>query len=303
MHDPCIIKAGDHVLRVLHDAAGRHPGADPLVSIELTCCTGSEGGTCFTSCRHWASRQCRAPSHAGRPTSPSSTASVLPLLRRARPSAPIDSVIGLATNSTLDPADAAFHWQDMGLVLESESRATTSMRSIPTASSIAKASTGWHSAAFWTGLEDCSARSGDRQAVARCASARTIAQRPRAPDAIEAVFIIQRAGNYYLVRVVRFLLPRRRQQLLHRGRPLQGYSRAPMSTRAASRCWKAVARWCWLRPPGEPRWRGPGAYGDPARCRQGLHRLSCLRCAPRGRPTLRIAPLGWTEDNWPVAFV
>ena len=22
-----------------------------------------------------------------------------------------------------------------------------------------------------------------------------------------------------------------------------------------------------------------------------------------GRPTLRIAPLGWTEDNWPSAFV
>ena len=51
------------------------------------------------------------------------------------------------------------------------------------------------------------------------------------------------------------------------------------------------------------RWRGPGhcaVFNDEGQDYIVYHAYDA---AHDGRPTLRIAPLGWTEDDWPAAFV
>ncbi len=54
---------------------------------------------------------------------------------------------------------------------------------------------------------------------------------------------------------------------------------------------------------GEPRWRGPGHIAILRDAGKDYIFYHSYDADHNGRPTLRIAPLGWTEDNWPAAFM
>jgi arabinan endo-1,5-alpha-L-arabinosidase len=54
---------------------------------------------------------------------------------------------------------------------------------------------------------------------------------------------------------------------------------------------------------GEPRWRGPGHITILRDAGKDYIVYHAYDAHHDGRPTLRIAPLGWTDDNWPAAFV
>ena len=54
---------------------------------------------------------------------------------------------------------------------------------------------------------------------------------------------------------------------------------------------------------GERRWRGPGHIAILRDVGKDYIVYHAYDADHSGRPTLRIAPLGWTEDNWPAAFV
>ena len=53
----------------------------------------------------------------------------------------------------------------------------------------------------------------------------------------------------------------------------------------------------------ERRWKGPGHIAIVRDDDKDFIIYHAYDAAHDGRPTLRIAPLGWTDDNWPVAFV
>lgn len=105
------------------------------------------------------------------------------------------SVIALATNTTLDPADPAYEWVDRGQVISSEGERFNAIDP-----GIAEDENGvpWMSfGSFWTGLQlvelewPTGLRAGTADPVA-------IADRKAPPNAIEAPYILPHDGAYYL---------------------------------------------------------------------------------------------------------
>ena len=113
-----------------------------------------------------------------------------------------NSVIGLATNVTLNPADPRYHWVDQGLVL----RSTTSdnYNAIDPNLSFDSHNVPWLAfGSFWSGLK---LRRLDPTTFKPSSADTTIyalAQRP-APDAMEASYIFHHGSYYYLFASVDF---------------------------------------------------------------------------------------------------
>jgi arabinan endo-1,5-alpha-L-arabinosidase len=112
------------------------------------------------------------------------------------------SVIGLATNTTLNPADRHYHWVDRGMVLQSTS--ADDFNAIDPNLSFDAHHVPWLAfGSFWSGLK---LRRLDPRTMKPAASDTTIyalAQRA-APDAIEASFIVHHGDYYYLFASVDF---------------------------------------------------------------------------------------------------
>jgi arabinan endo-1,5-alpha-L-arabinosidase len=210
------------------------------------------------------------------------------------------SVIGLATNATLDPADRAYGWRDHGLVLESQT--SDDFNALDPNRIIDRSGRHWLVfGSFWSGLKaiELDPNSGKPlQGAAR----HDLARRPEPPDAIEAPFVIERSGYYYLFASYDFCcrgadstyytVVCRSQDILG---PYVDKSDKPMLEGGGTVVLTAGA--------GEPRWRGPGHIGIVRDGGSDYMAYHAYDADHGGRPTLRIAPLGWTEDHWPVAFV
>ncbi|MCC9134902.1 arabinan endo-1,5-alpha-L-arabinosidase [Pontibacter silvestris] len=125
------------------------------------------------------------------------------------------SAIGLVTNKTLDPASKDYKWIDRGMVIQSVP-GKTNWNAIDPNLITNKSGTAWLSfGSFWGGLKLVKL-SKDRMSIAESPdNLLTIASRKKAPsepnppaiddnpvdaggNAIEAPFIFQKDGNYYL---------------------------------------------------------------------------------------------------------
>jgi arabinan endo-1,5-alpha-L-arabinosidase len=210
------------------------------------------------------------------------------------------SVIGLATNTTLDPADPAYRWQDQGLVLESQK--SDDFNALDPARVLDRDGKHWLAfGSFWTGLKIIQLDPATGKPLPG-AQRHDLARRPKAPDAIEAVFMIQRAGNYYLFASFDFCCrgaDSNYYTVVGRSKDILGpyidKSGKPMMDGGGTLVLAADA--------GEPRWRGPGHIAILRDAGKDYIVYHAYDAHHDGRPTLRIAPLGWTDDNWPAAFV
>jgi arabinan endo-1,5-alpha-L-arabinosidase len=208
------------------------------------------------------------------------------------------SVIALQTTATLDRSDPAFGWRDEGVVLGSKSG--DDFNAIDANIVTAPDGRVWMSlGSFWTGLKliEIDPATGKPKAGAELTS---IAARPH-PDAIEAPYIVQRDGWFYLFASFDFCC---------RGADSSYYTVVGRS--------KAVAG-PYVDREGKPMLKGGGfivlhADLDPAKRFKGPGHVAVLRDGPRdyivyhaydarkgGVPTLRIQRLAWTDDGWPVA--
>ncbi len=210
------------------------------------------------------------------------------------------SVIGLATNGSLDPHAHGFGWQDRGLVLESQSH--DDFNAIDPNRVVDLEGRHWLAfGSFWTGLKIVQIDPHSGMPLPD-AQRHDLARRPQPPDAIEAVFIVHRAGNYYLFASLDFCcrgadstyytVVGRSREILgpyvdRGGKPMLEGGGTPVLAAAA----------------GEDRWRGPGHVAIVRDGDKDFIVYHSYDARHDGRPTLRIAPLGWTQDNWPVAFV
>jgi beta-xylosidase len=110
-----------------------------------------------------------------------------------------DSAIGLATNPTLDPADPDYHWTDQGPVIQSNPGQNPYNAIDP---AIIQASDGrlWMSfGSFWNGiyLTELDPATGKR--ITPNSTTYSIARHSvRPPNAVEAPYIYERDGYYYL---------------------------------------------------------------------------------------------------------
>ena len=113
-----------------------------------------------------------------------------------------NSVIGLATNVTLNQSSPRYHWVDRGLVIRSTK--TDNFNAIDPNLSFDGKHTPWLAfGSFWSGLKLRRLDPITFKPSVRDTTIYALAQRP-APDAIEASFIVHHGSYYYLFASVDF---------------------------------------------------------------------------------------------------
>jgi arabinan endo-1,5-alpha-L-arabinosidase len=202
------------------------------------------------------------------------------------------SVIGLATNATLDAADPAFQWQDQGLVWET--RETDNYNAIdPNAVVDSDGRLYLAFGSFWTGLKMV-ALDPVTGKPERDAELKSIASRPVAA-AIEGACIIRRGAYFYLFCSHDFT--GRRFESTYKvvvGRASTAIG--PYVDRAGRPMMEGGGT---LLVANDAYWRGPGhnaVLQDGDATWLVYHALDPTR---RAALTLRIDPLRWTTDGWP----
>jgi arabinan endo-1,5-alpha-L-arabinosidase len=296
VHDPCIIKAGDtyHLFCTGHQTgeAGFIPWRS---STDLV--TWKSHGHVFESIPEWA-----------RDAVPNTRSMWAPditfidgryhLYYSVSTFGSNRSVIGLATNVTLDREAKKFGWRDEGLVVSSDRG--DDFNAIDPNHIIDRDGHHWLClGSFWSGiklvpLEGATGKppKGGRQIF-------SLASRPvpkGAPGAIEAPFIIERGGFYYLFTAFDYCCRGASSSyyiVVGRSANIQGpYAGADGRT--------MLEGYGTLVLQGNRRYRGPG---HPAVLRDsGTDYLvyHAYDAEQEGKPVLRISPIVWTSDGWPT---
>ena len=208
------------------------------------------------------------------------------------------SVIGLATNTTLDPAAPGYGWQDQGLVISSDT--FDKYNCIDPNQFVDRDGKHWLAfGSFWTGIKIIALDPATGKPVA--GAQRAVARLPSAAARRDRGAVHHRARRVLLpVRLVRFLLPRREEQLQHRRGALEGRSRAVSRSRRQG----DDAR---LRPAGPRRQRratrAPADNRYAATASAIISSITPMMRRTTGVPTLRVSPIGWTPDGWPSVIL
>lgn len=108
-----------------------------------------------------------------------------------------NSVIALATNTTLNPDDPAYEWVDRGLVHRSET--TDDYNAIDPGIVVDKSGIPWMSfGSFWSGIRMIKLQWPSGLAAPDQGEPLRLADRRVPPNAIEAPYILRRGGWFYL---------------------------------------------------------------------------------------------------------
>ncbi len=204
-----------------------------------------------------------------------------------------NSVIGLATNVTLDPTSPDYAWVDEGMVIRS--RSSNNWNAIDPNLTFDEEGVPWLSmGSFWSGIKLHRLDSETGKLASEDAKLYAIASRGGGP--IEAPAIVYRDGYYYLF--VSFDLCCRGVNstykiMVGRATTITG----PYSDRSGKRMDEGGGD---LVLAGDDRYRGPGGesvYLDGQTYRLVHH---VYDMAKNGMPQLRIQDLTWTSDGWPA---
>jgi arabinan endo-1,5-alpha-L-arabinosidase len=205
------------------------------------------------------------------------------------------SAIGLVTTPSLDQPV----WTDKGLVVASAQ--SDDFNAIDPAVFVDAQGRHWMAlGSFWSGLKLIRLDSktglrarGDREVHA-------IAHRP-SPGAVEAPFVMRRRGYYYLFASYDFCCRGPASSYY----TVVGRARNPKGP-YLDRAGKSMMEGGGLRvlhadlDPSR-RFVGPGHIAILRESKQDYIVYHAYDTQARGTPTLRIQPLGWTDDGWPVA--
>lgn len=295
VHDPCIIKAGDtyHLFCTGHvgDATGLIPWR---VSKNLADWTLH--GHVFDAIPQWAqkavpgTRGTWAPDIAyfnGR----------YHLYYSCSTFGSNRSAIGLVTNETLDRRSPEFRWEDQGLVIES--RRDDDFNAIDANHLADRDGNHWLSlGSFWSGIKLFQLDGATGKVAANGQRKYSLATRPApegAPRAIEAPFMIERGGYYYLFSSFDYCcrgVSSSYYIVVGRSRDVTGPYAGKDGKLQMDGYGTVVLR-------GDRRYRGPGHVAvlrDDSRDYLVYHAYDAQQ---DGRSVLRIAPIEWTSDGWP----
>jgi arabinan endo-1,5-alpha-L-arabinosidase len=205
------------------------------------------------------------------------------------------SVIGLATNKTLEATSPRYHWVDRGLVLRSTP--ADDFNAIDPSVAFDAAHHPWLVfGSFWSGikLRRLDARTGrPSRADTRLYS---LAYRPSGPDAIEAPFIV-RLGHYFFLFVSFDFCCRGAQStyriMVGRAQHITGpYVDAHGGSMMMGAATQLLA--------GSGRYRGPGGQSILVEGKTYWLVYHYYDALDNGTSKLQIRPLRWTKDGWPL---
>jgi arabinan endo-1,5-alpha-L-arabinosidase len=296
VHDPCIIKAGDTYYLFCTTPGRDGPAQVPWYrSADLI--RWERGGHVLPDTPGWAraavpgTKGCWAPDI-------SFSGGQYFLYYACSTFGSNQSVIGLATNVTLDPLDPRHHWEDRGLVLESHT--DDDFNALDPNCIIDRDGRHWLAfGSFWTGLKmlPLDPVSGKPPPLAE---RHNLARRPNAPDAIEGVFIIQGREHYYLFASFDFCC-RGAESTYYTVVGRSGSVLGPYIDRVGKPMMNGGGTIILRAGAEETRWRGPGHIAVLADSGKDYIVYHAYDARNDGRPTLRIAPMSWTSDGWPIA--
>lgn len=209
------------------------------------------------------------------------------------------SVIGLATNTTLDPTDPKYHWEDRGEVLASHPGAD--FNAIDPNILVDREGRVWlQFGSYWGGIKQ---REIDPHTGMLLPSNRTrynLARRPFVQDdPIEGASLVEHGGFFYLfLSIDRCCEPRLAQDNY---KQVVGRSLSPHGPFVDRRGVSLMHGGGSLLLEGNSQWLAPGGgtvYQDP-HSRDGILVFHALNIANRGLPSLWLKHIQW-ETGWPV---
>ncbi|MEO8113486.1 MAG: arabinan endo-1,5-alpha-L-arabinosidase [Phenylobacterium sp.] len=208
------------------------------------------------------------------------------------------SAIGLFTNRTLDPAKPGHRWVDEGLVLASER--SDDFNAIDPNFLRDRDGGQWLAfGSFWSGLKLRRLDPATGKPSARDPKLYAIASRPappKAPGAIEAPFLIERGGYYYLFASYDYCckgVASSYYMVVGRSRTVRGPYLGQDGGSMLDGLGTVVLQ-------GARRWRGPGHNAVLRDGDKDYLVYHAYDAEHDGANTLRISPIRWTADGWPT---
>jgi arabinan endo-1,5-alpha-L-arabinosidase len=204
------------------------------------------------------------------------------------------SVIGLATNTTLDREDEDYEWVDEGIVISSTAGSNYNCidpNLIMDADGVPWLAFG----SFWTGIKMRRLDFATGKLSDEDDTLYSLAQRPDPPDAIEAPFIIRKDDFYYLFVSFDFCC----QGAASTYHVMVGRSEAvtgPYVDRDGVEMLKGGGTQVTFP---TDRWKGPGHNAILQDNGVDYIVYHAYDAEHSGAPTLRINPLTWDADGWP----
>lgn len=210
------------------------------------------------------------------------------------------SAIGLLTAATLDPDAPGHGWNDEGVVFESHDG--DDFNAIDPDLLIDRDGKAWLAlGSFWSGLKMIEIDPSTGKPPAPKPQIHALAQR-HAPDAIEASFLITRGDYYYLFASYDFCC----RGVDSTYYTVVGRSKTPTGP-YVDRDGKAMMHgggFLVLHADLDRthRFKGPGGISILRMPGHDFIVYHAYDAERGGAPTLRIQPLGWSPDGWPVAL-
>lgn len=209
------------------------------------------------------------------------------------------SVIGLATSATLDTDSPQFGWRDHGLVVASGRG--DDFNAIDANHFVDRQGKHWLSlGSFWSGLKLFAIDPATGKLPAGDTRKYSLAARPApqgAPGAIEAPYMIERDGYYYLFASFDYCCKGVNSTYyvaVGRSREVTGPYVGRDGRSMADGYGTVVLE-------GNRRFRGPGHQAVLREQGRDYLVYHAYDAEHDGRPTLRISPISWTADGWPTA--
>lgn len=214
------------------------------------------------------------------------------------------SAIGLFTSPTLDPKAPDYRWRDEGMVVMST--ATDDFNAIDPNFIIDREGRHWLAlGSFWSGLKLFALDPATGKLAQAGEQPYAIARRPApegAPAPVEAPFIIDHGGYYWLLASYDYCckgVQSTYYTVVGRARaitgPYLGKDGSSMMDGGGTIFLRADLR-------EQQRWRGPGHAGAFQDKDGGWYVVyHAYDRQNQGAPTLRLAPIRWGADGWPVA--
>jgi arabinan endo-1,5-alpha-L-arabinosidase len=296
VHDPCIIKQGDtyHLFCTghVHDPTGLIPWRTSKDLINWTL-----NGRVFDSIPAWASDAVPGTQGLWAPDIAYFNG-LYHLYYACSTFGSNHSVIGLATNKTLDRRSKDFSWQDRGLVVKSQRG--DDFNAIDANHLLDRDGKHWLClGSFWSGIKLFPLDPSTGKLFPNDARKYSLASRPapeKAPGAIEAPFMIERGGYYYLFTSFDYCCRGASSSYYI----VVGRSRSVLGPYVGRDGKSQMDGYGTVVLQGNRRFRGPGheaVLRDGERDYLVYHAYDAKH---EGRPTLRIAPIEWTGDGWPA---
>ena len=213
------------------------------------------------------------------------------------------SVIALATNKTLDPKSPDYKWEDRGAVFRST--LSDDYNCIDPAHIVDRDGRSWLAfGSFWSGLKLLELNPATGKPASAKPHLYSLAARPTPEgglDTIEAAFLIERGGYYYLFASYDYCckgVNSTYYTAMGRAKNITG----PYLDREGRKMLDGYGTVILKADQQEKgRWRGPGHCAilrDPGRDYIVYHAYDKRH---HGAPYLRIAPITWSKDGWPSA--